>query len=112
MLGHFAKVSLSSRKQQGASRMVGKAQIQEKEDVTYVDEIGQSQPYPKVKLINILKKHADEVQACIPKKYLKFNVSLDPQKTFNDQIIVRVDTGADVNCMNEITLIHFFLKWS
>ena len=95
--------------------MAGKEQIQEKVDETYVDEIGQTQPYPKVKLINTLKTHADEVQACIPEKYLKFKVFLDPQKTSNDQIIVRVDTDADVNCMNKITFNTLFpevkLKW-
>ena len=39
---------------------------------------------------------------------LKFNIDLDPQKTFGDQIIIRVDTGADINCINENTFNALF----
>ena len=46
---------------------------------------------------------------------LKCNVSLDPWKTFSGQIIVRMDTGVDVNCMNEKTFHALFpevkLSW-
>ena len=60
-----------------------------------------------IKLVNTLRKQADGVQTCLPEN-LKLNVSLDPQKTFNDQIIVKVDTGADVNCINEKTFYSPF----
>ena len=48
-MGHFAKVCLFSMRQLGISIMVGSVQVQGKEDETYVDKIGQTQPYPKVK---------------------------------------------------------------
>ena len=50
-----------------------------------------------IKLTNTLRKQADGMQTHIPEKYLKFNVSIDPWKTFNDQILVKVDTSTDAN---------------
>ena len=119
---HFAKICFSTRRQQGGNKMVGNVQLQEREDDdTFVDEIGRNQPnssYPKVnmiKLINTLRKQGNGVPTHVPEKYLKFKVSLSPWKTFNDQIIVRVDTGADANCMNEKTFNALFpevkLSW-
>ena len=120
-LGHFAKVCLSSRREHGGSKMVGNMQVQENEEDengTFVNEIGHTQVYPKIniiKLIITLRKQANGVPSHTPEKYLKFNVSLNPWKTFNDKIIVRVDTGADVNSMNETTFYALFpevvLSW-
>ena len=42
-LGHFAKVCLTTRRQQGGSKMVGIIQAQEKYEETFVDEIGRNQ---------------------------------------------------------------------
>ena len=41
-------------------------------------------------------------------KHLKFPIVSHPRGPYNHQIVVRVDTGADVNCMNEKTLNELF----
>ena len=41
-------------------------------------------------------------------KNLKFLIVSHPRGPYNHQIVVRVDTGADVNCMNEKTLNELF----
>ena len=66
-LWHFAKVCLTSRRQQGGSRMVGNVQVQENEEQRKgtINEIGQTQQYPQVnmvKLVNTLRKQTNRVQ--------------------------------------------------
>ena len=41
-------------------------------------------------------------------KHLKFPTASPPRGPYNHHIIVRVDTGADVNCMNESTFRELF----
>ena len=41
-------------------------------------------------------------------KNLKFPIVNHPKGPYNHHIMVRVDTGADVNCMNENTLNELF----
>ena len=36
-------------------------------------------------------------------KHLKFPIVSHPSKPYNHHLMVRVDTGADVNCMNDTT---------
>ena len=36
-------------------------------------------------------------------KHLKFPIDIDPRGPYKHHLVVRVDTGADVNCMNEKT---------
>ena len=36
-------------------------------------------------------------------KHLKFPIDVDPRGPYKHHLVVRVDTGADVNCMNEKT---------
>ena len=36
-------------------------------------------------------------------KHLKFPMNVDPRGPYKHHLVVRVDTGADVNCMNEKT---------
>ena len=43
-------------------------------------------------------------------KHLKFPIDVDVRGSYKDHLIVRVDTGADVNCMNEITFKKLFPK--
>ena len=42
-------------------------------------------------------------------KHLQFPIVTHPKGPYKHHLVVRVDTGADVNCMNEK---KFFLKWS
>ena len=43
-------------------------------------------------------------------KHLKFPIDVDPRGPYKHQLVVRVDTGADVNCMNEKTFKKLFPK--
>ena len=44
------------------------------------------------------------------KKHLKFPINVDPRGPYKHHLVVRVDTGADVNCMNEKTFKKLFPK--
>ena len=41
-------------------------------------------------------------------KHLKFSIESNPRVLYNHHIVVRVDTGDDVNCMNEKTFNEIF----
>ena len=43
-------------------------------------------------------------------KHLKFPTDVNPRGPYKDHLVVRVDTGADVNCMNEKTFRRLFPK--
>ena len=43
-------------------------------------------------------------------KHLKFPIDVDPRGPYKNHLIVRVDTGADINCMNEKTFRRLFPK--
>ena len=43
-------------------------------------------------------------------KHLKFPIDVDPRGPYKHHLVVRVDTGADVNCMNEKTFKKPFPK--
>ena len=43
-------------------------------------------------------------------KHLKFPIDVDPRGPYKNHLIVRVDTGADVNCTNEKTFRRLFPK--
>ena len=43
-------------------------------------------------------------------KHLKFPIATDPRGPYKHHLVVRVDTGADVNCMNVKTFNELFPK--
>ena len=43
-------------------------------------------------------------------KHLKFPINVDPRGPYKHHLVVRIDTGADVNCMNEKTFKKLFPK--
>ena len=43
-------------------------------------------------------------------KHLKFPIDVDPRGHYKHHLVVRIDTGADVNCMNEKTSKRLFPK--
>ena len=43
-------------------------------------------------------------------KHLKFPIATHPKGPYKHHLVVRVDTGADVNCMNEKTFKELFLE--
>ena len=77
------------------------------EDDTHIDECGYTQPNPPV--VNMLKviNHTGTTSGT---QHLKFPIDVDPRGPYKHHIEVSVDTGADVNCMNEKTFRKLFPK--
>ena len=65
------------------------------------------QPNPPV--VNMLKviNHTGTTSGT---QCLKFPIDVDPRGPYKHHLEVRVDTGADVNCMNEKTFRRLFPK--
>ena len=49
-----------------------------------------------------------EATSASQEKHLKFLINVDPRGPYKHHLMVRVDTGADVNCMNEKTFKKLF----
>ena len=62
-------------------------------------------------MVNMLKI-VNHIGATIgsQEKHLKFPINVDPRGPYKHHLVVRVDTGADVNCMNEKTFKKLFPK--
>ena len=81
--------------------------IPQDEDDTHIDECGYTQPNPPV--VNMLKviNHTGTTSGT---QCLKFPIDVDPRGPYQHHIEVSIDTGADVNCMNEKTFRKLFPK--
>ena len=53
-------------------------------------------------------KLVNHIEANRGGKHLKFPIASHPKGPYKHHIVVRVDTGADVNCMNEKTFNQLF----
>ena len=53
-------------------------------------------------MVNMLKivNHIGDISGS-QEKHLKFPIDVDLREPYKYHLVVRVDTGADVNCMNE-----------
>ena len=101
-IGHFYKVCQSSKRTARANL----AQVTPQEqDSTYIDECGYTQPSPPA--INMLKV-VNSKGATNGTETLIFPVDVNPQGTYKHHLEVSIDTGADVNCMNEKTFKKLF----
>ena len=103
-IGHFYKVCQSIKK----TRRANLAQIApQTEQDTHIDENGVRQPNPP--MVNMLKivNHIGTTSGS-QEKHLKFPIDVDPRGPYKHHIVVRADTGADVNCMNEKTFKKLF----
>ena len=80
------------------------------EQDTHIDENGVRQPNPPT--VNMLKivNHIGATWGLQEKHLLKFPINVDPRGPYKHHLVVRVDTGADVNCMNEKTFKKLFPK--
>ena len=105
-IGHFYKVCQSKKKTRRAN--LAQATPQAEQD-THIDENGVRQPNPP--MVNMLKivNHIGTTSGS-QEKHLKFPIDVDPRGHYKDHLVVRVDTGADVNCMNEKTFKKLFPK--
>ena len=115
-IGHFYKVCQSKKKMTRANL----AQIapQAEQDIyynpqaeqdTHIDECGIRQPNPP--MVNMLRivNHIGTTSGS-QGNHLKFPIDVDPRGPYKDHLVVRVDTGIDVNCMNEKTFRRLFPK--
>ena len=103
-IGHFYKVCQSKKR----ARRANLAQVApQTEQDTHIDENGVRQPNPP--MVNMLKivNHIGATSGS-QEKHLKFPIDVDPRGPYKHHIVVRVDTGADVNCMNEKTFKKLF----
>ena len=103
-IGHFYKVCQSSKRTARANL----AQITPQDmDDTHIDECGCTQPNPPA--INMLKV-INNTGTTSGTKSLKFPIDVNPRGTYKHHLEVSIDTGADVNCMNEKTFKKLFPK--
>ena len=105
-IAHFHKVCQSKK----GGRKAHLAQIaHQSEQDTHIDENGARQPNPP--MVNMLKivNHIGATRGS-QEKHLKFPIDVDPRGPYKHHLVVRVDTGADVNCMNEKTFKKLFPK--
>ena len=105
-IGHFHKVCQSKK----GGRRAHLAQIvPQSEQDTYINENGVRQPNPP--MVNVLQivNHIGATRGS-QEKHLKFPIDVDPRGPYKHHLVVRVDTGADVNCMNEKTFKKLFPK--
>ena len=103
-IGHFYKVCQSSKRTVRAN--LAQVTPQDEND-THIDECGYVQPNPPV--VNMLKvtNHTGTPSGT---QFLKFPTDVNPRGTYKHHLEVSIDTGADVNCMNEKTFKKLFPK--
>ena len=124
-IGHFYKVCQSKRKTTRANL----AQIapQAEQDTYYNSQAEQNTYYndftgfglsdtnphnqPNPPMVNMLRivNHIGTTSGS-QGNHLKFPIDVDLRGPYKNHLIVRVDTGADVNCMNEMTFRRLFPK--
>ena len=106
-IGHFHKVCQS--KKRGRRAHLAQIATSQPEQDTHIDENGVRQPNPP--MVNMLKivNHIRATRGS-QEKHLQFPTNVDPRGPYKHHLVVRVDTGADVNCMNEKTFKKLFPK--
>ena len=124
-IGHFYKVCQSKKKTTKANL----AQIapQAEQDTYYNSQAKQNTYYndftgfglsntnphnqPNLPMVNMLRitNHIGTTSGS-QGNHLKFPIDVDPRGSYKNHLIVRVDTGTDVNCMNEKTFRRLFPK--
>ena len=108
-IGHFYKVCQSSKRTARANL----AQVTpQEEDSTYIDECGHTQAQPSYTqsyspAVNMLKV-VNNKGTTSGTESLKFPIDVNPRGTYKHHLEVSIDTGADVNCMNEKTFKKLF----
>ena len=103
-IGHFYKVCQSSKRTVKAN--LAQVTPQDEND-THIDECGYVQPNPPA--INMLKI-TNYTGTTSGTQLLKFPTDVNPRGTYKHHLEVSIDTGADVNCMNEKTFKRLFPK--
>ena len=105
-IGNFYKVCQSKKRAKRANLTQVTPQT---EQDTHIDENGVRQP--NLPMVNMLKivNHIGATSGS-QEKHLEFPIDVYPRGPYKHHLVVRVDTGADVNCMNEKTFKKLFPK--
>ena len=105
-IGHFHKVCQSKKR---ATQRPHLTTVPQDNGDTHINELGDRQPNPPrvnmFKMVNHIEANKGKFNEG---KHLKFPIVSDPRGPCNHHIIVRVDTGVDINCMNEKTFNELF----
>ena len=100
--GHFHKVCQTKKRAKQRANLV---QTSQDDDDTHIDGNGVREPNPPrvnmLKLVNLIEANKGG-------KPLKFLIASHHKGPYKHHIVVRGDTGADVNCMNEKTFNELF----
>ena len=103
-IGHFHKVCQSKKRGKRANPVQTPPQD---DDDTHINEYGVRQPNPpRVNMLKIVN-HIGANRGP-QRKHLKFPITTHPKGPYKHHLVVRVDTGTDVNCMNEKTFQELF----
>ena len=104
-IGYFHKVCQTKKRAKQKANLV---QTPQDDDDTHINENGVRQPNPPrvnmFKLVNHIAANRGRLEG----KHFKFPTASHPKGPYKHHIVVRVDTGADVNCMNEKTFNELF----
>ena len=122
-IGHFYKVCQSKKKTAKANLAQIAPQAEQDtycnpqaEQNTYYNDftgygLSDTNPHNQLNppMVNMLKivNHIGSTSGS-QEKHLKFPIDVNPRGPYKDHLVVRVDTGADVNCMNEKTFRRLF----
>ena len=105
-IGHFHKVCQSKKRGKRANLVQTPPQ---NEDDTHIDENEVRQPNPpRVNMLKIVN-HIGANRRPQGKDF-KFPIATDPRGPYKHHLVVRVDTGVDVNCMNEKTFNELYCE--
>ena len=125
-IGHFYKVCQSKKRDKKEANLA-QATLQAEQDTYYNPQAEQNTYYndftgfglsntnphnqPNPPMVNMLKlvNHIGTTSGS-QGNHLKFPIDVDPRGPYKNHLIVRVGTGADVNCMNEKTFRRLFPK--
>ena len=94
--------------QERAKQRANLVQTPQDDDDIHIDENGVRQPNPPRVNMFKLVNHIEANRGRMEGKHLKFPIASHPKGPYKHHIVVRVDTGADVNCMNEKTFNELF----
>ena len=104
-IGHFHKVCQTKKRAKQRASLVQTPP--QDDDDTHIDENGVRLPKPpRVNMFKVVN-HIEATKGS-QGKHLKFPITKHPKGPYKHHIVVRVDTGADVNCMNERTFNELF----
>ena len=105
-IGHFHKECQSKKR---ANQRTNLVQTPQDNDNTHIDENGVRQPNPpRVNMLKVVNDNEANKGRFNEGKHLKFPIESHPKGPYNHSIVVRVDTGTDINCMNENTFNELF----